>query len=186
MKPAEDASGYRQTFITFKDGVDVRAASRTLKIRSQNDREVTFPRPPGEVSKLDQVRDLPRLLALFLGALAAVALVHALVQTVHRRRRELGVLRAIGFTRRQVAATIGWQAAALALVGAVVGLPLGVAVGRWLWTGVAQGLGVAPAPDVALPVVLVVPAAVVVAALVGSALGAVAGRSPASVALRAE
>jgi cell division protein FtsX len=186
MKPEDGASGYRQTLITFNDGVDARAASRTLKIRSENDRTVTFPRPPGEVAKLAQVRGLPRLLALLLGALAVVALLHALVQTVQRRRVELGVLRAIGFTRRQVASTIGWQAAALALVGALIGLPTGIAVGRWLWTGVAQGLGVASRPDVALGLLLVVPVALAVAALVGAALGTIAARTPAAVALRAE
>jgi predicted lysophospholipase L1 biosynthesis ABC-type transport system permease subunit len=108
------------------------------------------------------------------------------MQTVQRRRVELGVLRAIGFTRRQVAAAIGWQAAALALVGAAVGLPAGIAVGRWLWTVVAQGLGVAPEPDVALPLLLVVPAAAALAALVGMGMGSLAGRRPAAVALRTE
>jgi hypothetical protein len=184
--PANEDSGYRQTLITFREGVDVRAASRSLKIRSENDRTVTFPRPPGEVAKLDQVRDLPRILAMFLAALAVMALLHALAQTVHRRRGELGVLRAIGFTRRQVAGTVGWQGAALAFVGAAVGLPAGIAVGRWLWTGVAQGLGVAPAPEVAIPLVLVVPGAVALATLTGLALGALSARSPAAAALRAE
>jgi predicted lysophospholipase L1 biosynthesis ABC-type transport system permease subunit len=96
------------------------------------------------------------------------------------------VLRAIGFTRRQVAGTIGWQAAALALVGGGVGLPHGIAAGRWVWSSVADGLGVAPRPEVALPLLLVVPAAVAVAAGVGAALGGLTGRSPAAVALRAE
>lgn len=182
----DDSSGFKQTMITFKPGVDVAKAARTLGIRNQNDRSVTFPRPPGEVAKLDQVRDLPNLLALFLGALALVALLHAIVQTVHRRRLELGVLRAIGFTRGQVAGSIGWQASAVALVGAGLGLPLGIAVGRWLWTLVADGLGVAPAPQVALPLVALVPAAVAIAALVGVALGSFAGRTPAAVALRTE
>lgn len=179
-------SAYRQTLITFREGVDQRVASRTIPIKSQNDRTVTFPRPPAEVAKLDQVRDLPRLLALFLGALAIVALLHALAQTVQRRRVELGVLRAIGFTRRQVAGAIGWQAAALAVVGAAVGLPLGTAVGRWLWSGVAQGLGVAAHPQVAVTLLLVVPIAGAFAALVGLALGGWTGRTTAAAALRAE
>ena len=182
----DDSSGFRQTMVTFEPGVDVARAARTLEIRNQNDRSVTFPEPPGEVAKLDQVRDLPSVLALFLGALAVVALLHALVQTVHRRRLELGVLRAIGFTRGQVAGSIGGQASAVALVGAGLGLPLGIAVGRWLWTVVADGLGVAPVPQVALPLLALVPAAVAIAALVGLALGFYAGRTSAAVALRAE
>jgi hypothetical protein len=181
-----DSSGYNQTLIIFKPGVDPAKASQSIDIEEENDRRVTYPVAPAAVSNLDQVRGLPRLLAIFLGGLAILAVGHALIQTVQRRRVELGVLRAIGFTRRQVAGTIGWQAAALALVGGVVGLPLGVALGRWVWTSVAHGLGIAPQPEVALPLLLVVPAAVAVAALVGSALGSLASRSPASVALRTE
>jgi hypothetical protein len=181
-----DSSGYHMAVVTFRPGVDVRRAARTIEVHSQNDRTIIYPTTPPEVTKLAQVRDLPRLLALFLAALAALAVVHALVQTVQRRRVELGVLRAIGFTRTQIAATIGWQASALALVGAAVGLPAGVAIGRWLWTGVAQSLGVAPKPDVAPALLLLLPAAVVVAALVGSALGSLAGRTPAATALRSE
>ena len=182
----QDSSGYRQTIIRFRPGVDVRRAARTLYAPNENDRTTTFPSPPAEVAKLDQVRGLPRLLAVFLGALAGLAIIHALVQTVQRRRVELGVLRAIGFTRAQVAGSMGWQAVSLAVVGAGVGLPVGVALGRWVRTAVAKGLGVAPQPAVALPVLLVVPAAIAVAALAGAVLGAVAGRSPASVALRTE
>ncbi|MEY2476052.1 MAG: putative transport system permease protein [Actinomycetota bacterium] len=182
----QDSSGYNQALIKFRPGVDVRKAAATIKVHDENDRTITYPSPPPEVEKLVQVRGLPRVLGLFLAALAAVALLHALVQTVQRRRTELGVLRAIGFTRGQVAGAIGWQAAALAVVGAAVGLPAGVAVGRWVWTIVADGLGIAPQPEVAVPLLLVVPAAVAVAALLGSALGGLAGRTPPAISLRTE
>jgi hypothetical protein len=180
------SSGYSMAVIDFRPGVDVHRAAASIGTQAQNDRTILYPQTPPAVAKLDQVRGLPRVLALFLAALAALAVIHALMQTVQRRRVELGVLRAIGFTRRQVAAAIGWQAAALALVGAAVGLPAGIAVGRWLWTVVAQGLGVAPEPDVALPLLLVVPAAAALAALVGMGMGSLAGRRPAAVALRTE
>ena len=71
------------------------------------------------------------------------------------------------------------------MVGAGVGLPAGVALGRWVWTVVANGLGVAPRPDVALLVVLVVPGTAAVAGLAGVALGRFAGHAPAA-ALRTE
>jgi ABC-type lipoprotein release transport system permease subunit len=132
------------------------------------------------------VEDLPRLLGLFLGGLAALALLHALVQTSQRRRTELGVLRAIGFTRGQVSGAIGWQATALAGLATVLGLPLGIAVGRWVWTFVAQGLGVVPRPTFGLALFLLVPCAALVAAAAGAMLGALAGRTPAAVALRTE
>jgi hypothetical protein len=184
--PSVDSSGYRQAVVLFEPGVDVAKAAATIDIQEQNDRAVTAPQAPPEVSKLDQVRGLPRVLALFLAGLAVLAVLNALVQTVQRRRTELGVLRAMGFTRGQVAGTIGWQAAALALVGAGLGLPAGVALGRWVWSAVAEGLGVASQPEVAMILLAVGPAAVAMAALTGVVLGGLSGRRPAAVALRTE
>ena len=180
-----ESSAFHQTLIRFRPGVDVHNAARTIVPPDVNDQTISFAKPGPEVAKLDQVRGLPRLLGFFLGGLAFLALLHALVQTVQRRRTELGVLRAIGFTRGQVAGTIGWQAVALAVVGAGAGLPAGVALGRWVWTVVANGLGVAPRPEVALLLLLVVPATAAVAGLVGVALGRFAGHAPAA-ALRTE
>jgi putative ABC transport system permease protein len=50
-------------------------------------------------------------------------------------------LRALGFNRRQVAETLASEATALSLVAIVLGLPLGIALGRWGWRTVADRLG---------------------------------------------
>ena len=70
---------------------------------------------------------------LALGAIAALAL--TLLASVRQRRRDLALLKTMGFVRRQLAASVAWQATVAAMVGIVVGLPLGVvdgpvAVGR--------------------------------------------------------
>ena len=62
--------------------------------------------------------------------------------SVRRRRRELALLKTIGFGRRQVSATVAWQATTLAFVGLVVGIPIGLLLGRLVWQRVADGLGV--------------------------------------------
>jgi hypothetical protein len=49
-----------------------------------------------------------------------------------RRRRDLAVPKTIGFTRRQLAATVAWQASVAAIVGIVVGVL--IALGPSLWT----------------------------------------------------
>jgi hypothetical protein len=56
-----------------------------------------------------------------------------LIASVRRRRRELALLKTLGFTQRQLATTVAWQSSASAVVGIVVGIPLGIALGRWLW-----------------------------------------------------
>ncbi|QES41629.1 ABC transporter permease [Streptomyces venezuelae] len=60
-------------------------------------------------------------MAAVLGGFAAVAAINTLVMTVLDRRRELGTLRLIGSTRRQVLRMIRWEALLVASAGIVIG-----------------------------------------------------------------
>jgi predicted lysophospholipase L1 biosynthesis ABC-type transport system permease subunit len=53
----------------------------------------------------------------------------------------VAVLRAIGFARSQISATVAWQATTTAVIALAVGLPLGVGAARWAWQVVADGIG---------------------------------------------
>jgi putative ABC transport system permease protein len=53
-------------------------------------------------------------------------MVNTLVLSVFERTRELGMLRAIGMTRRQARRMIRQESVITALIGAAMGLPLGV------------------------------------------------------------
>ena len=50
--------------------------------------------------------------------------------TVRRRKHDLAVLRSMGLTRRDSRLAIVWQSTLLAIVGLVIGVPLGIVVGR--------------------------------------------------------
>jgi putative ABC transport system permease protein len=52
-------------------------------------------------------------------------IVNTLVLTIYERTRELGMLRAVGMTRRQVRRMIRHEAVVTALIGAALGIPLG-------------------------------------------------------------
>ncbi|KUN28996.1 ABC transporter permease [Streptomyces antibioticus] len=67
------------------------------------------------------------LMAAVLGGFAAVAAVNTLVMTVLDRRRELGTLRLIGSTRRQVLRMIRWEALLVALAGIALGTAIALA-----------------------------------------------------------
>ena len=68
----------------------------------------------------------------------------------------------LGFTRRQVRATVLWQATTLVSIGLLAGVPIGFVVGNRLWHAVAARLGVSPATAVPLmAVLLTIPAALV-------------------------
>ena len=107
-----------------------------------------------------------------LGLFGIAALAQLVVLYCRRRRRDLAVLKTMGVLRRQVFAITYWQTSALAGVSLLIGLPLGIAVGRWIWDIFAANVGVAT--DAAIPtwtILLVVPVLVVVANLVASIPG---------------
>jgi hypothetical protein len=142
---------------------------------------------PADISNYERVQSTPAVLAGLLVVLAAAALTHTLVTWVRQRRRDLAVLRAVGFERGQVAAAVAWQSTTLAGLALVVGLPLGVVAGRWLWLLFARQLGVAP--DVVVPALLLlsaVPVTIVLAGLVAVVPGLSARRLSPAAALRAE
>jgi hypothetical protein len=91
-----------------------------------------------------QMGSQPLALALALAVAAVLSLVVALVASVRERRRQLALLKALGLTRRQVRQVIVWQASIILVAAAIIGVPLGIAAGRWAWSSFAVSLGVVP------------------------------------------
>jgi len=110
----------------------------------------------------------------FSALIAAVGLVNNLSLSVLQRTRELGLLRALGFTSRQLRQMVRSEAAQLTAAAVVVGLALGIGYG---WVGAQSLLGTAPGVEgLLLPVV---PLWLVGAVVVGGAiLTAVASVAP--------
>ncbi len=148
---------------------------------------VISPQRPAEIVNYRTMGDTPLFLASGLAAGAVVALGVTLAASVRGRRRDLALLKALGFTPRQLAATVVWQATVAAVVGTVVGVPLGVALGRQLWTVFAHNIYVVPEPTVpVLSVVAVVIGAFVFANVVAALPGRLAARTPSALILRTE
>jgi len=142
---------------------------------------------PAQIVDYHSVGSTPVFLAaaLALGAVAALAL--TLVASVRRRRRDLALLEALGFTPRQLARVVAWQATVTALVGVVVGVPLGILIGRQLWTLFARSINAVPDPTVpTVSVLLVVLGSLIFANLVATIPGRIAARTSTALALRAE
>lgn len=142
---------------------------------------------PSAIVSLGELRSLPFSLAIFFGLLAVATVAHALVTTIRRRRHDLAVLRSIGFTRRDTRIAIAWQSTVIALVGVVVGVPLGIIAGRAVWKQLAESFPVAYTPPLALvAMLLVVPVAIGLANLVAAAPAYAATRIRPATALRTE
>jgi hypothetical protein len=148
------------------------------------------PRPverPADIANYARVRATPLILAGLLAVIAAAMIGHALVTSVRRRRHDLAILKTLGFVRRQVSATVAWQATTFAVIALALGLPIGVAVGRWIWTVFADQLGVPPEPVVSLPVILLaIPATLLLANVIAAIPGRLASRTHPAVVLRTE
>ena len=187
LGPAEE-SGYGMFYLRFAPDADPEAALRSLQRPPSGPPQVVdLPRPPADVANLGRVGALPNVLAGLLALLAASALAHLLVTSVRRRRHDLAILKALGFVRRQVSAAVAWQATAVALVALAVGLPLGVALGRWTWSLLADRMGLGAAPVTPGPALLAgVAGTVLVANLIAAWPGRVAARTRPAVALRSE
>lgn len=117
---------------------------------------------PVNLVNFGQAVDFPLLLGLTLALFGAATLAHLLFVSVRRRRRQMALLKTLGFVRRQVVSAICWQAATVALVGVITGLPLGIVLGRFAWRFFASYLGAVPVA--VTPVALVSGIAVVVLA----------------------
>jgi ABC-type lipoprotein release transport system permease subunit len=171
--------------VWIEDGADRDATLASL--RQAFDRFYFETSTPSQVTNLGLVSGQPAILALVIAVLAGAALIHALVTSVRGSRRQIGVLKSVGFTNRQVVSMVAWHASLLSAGALVIGIPLGIIAGRVIWRAIVGGLGRVSAP--ALPVGAVVAVVVVVLAVANlAALGpgwAAARTRPAS-ALRTE
>ena len=176
---------------TTADHADPRAIEQRLaRLPDVGDPEtigIEAPRLPLEVRRLQQVDNLPYFLAGFLALLGATAIGYTLATSVRRRRGELAVLKTLGFTRRQLGAMIAWQATTVACIGIMLGVPLGIIVGRLIWQTITDSAGVAFSPEVSIMFVV---GAALAALLFANAAASLAGRAAAhispAIALRAE
>jgi putative ABC transport system permease protein len=92
-----------------------------------------------QASQLDQLLGLVYSLLGLAIVIALFGIGNALSLSVLERTRELGLLRAVGMTRRQLRSSVRWEAVLVALFGTTLGLAVGL-VFAWALTRVADGL----------------------------------------------
>ncbi len=133
--------------IGIADGVDEATAAATV------DAVGTAFGAPGAQTRaqyLDSVgSDVQVLLGLIYGLLglailiAVMGIANTLALSMHERTRELGLLRAVGQTRRQLRTTVRWESLLIALFGTTAGVGLGVFLGWALTRAIAAQEGTA-------------------------------------------
>jgi hypothetical protein len=191
-QPSPTLNGPKLVFVRLRPGVSATAGEALLKKAAAAGNRALAALPnglgggdsvailgvqyPAEIENYRTIGDTPAVLALALAAGAMAALGFTLSTSVRRRRRDLAMLRALGFTGGQLRSVVVWQASANGLVGVVAGVPIGILLGRWLWTLFARHIDAVPEPTV--PVLSVVIVAAVTMVLV-NVVAALPGRSAA-------
>jgi ABC-type lipoprotein release transport system permease subunit len=123
-----------------------------------------LPVVPTSLINFGEAVNFPLIFGGIVAIFGAATISHLLVVSVARRRREIGLLKMLGFTNRQVISSVAWQVTTLTLVGLVIGLPLGIVAGRAVWDLFASELGVVPVAVVSPGIIALLAAGVLVTA----------------------
>ena len=174
-------------YIRFTPGVDKDKAVRHYRQLLNRNYDILTPSRPGDLVNFGQVQNLPVLLAGLIAVLAVATLVHTLVTSIRRRRRDLAILKMLGFVPTQIRWAVAWQATTFVSAALLIGLPVGIAVGRLVWTAFTHQLGTAADPVTpSVRLLLTIPAAVLLANVIAAVPAIIAGRMKPALALRAE
>ena len=142
---------------------------------------------PEEIVDSHSIVAIPAVLGASLAVGAALALGTTLVASVRRRRRDLAVLKTLGFSGRQLGTIVAWQSSVTVAIGTAIGVPLGIILGHVLWNGFAEAIHAVPVTSIPVAYVTAIAVGAVVLANVVAAVPArIAARTPTAVLLRAE
>ncbi len=162
--PHAEQVGHVVVLIDLADGVsEAKGAAAVTTITERNG----APNPQTRSEYIDSIGSEVDQMLLFVYAMLALAVLIALMGiantlslSIHERTRELGLLRAIGQTRREVRSTVRWESVIVAIFGTLGGIGLGSFLGWGLMRALAaqEGFGTFALPITSLGVILVLAA----------------------------
>src|SRR4029079_15894654 len=147
-------------FVTLADGVSIADRQAAVAAVAAAPREPDPLTRDGYVDSIgDQVDQMLYVIYGLLGIAVLIAVMsvgNTLSLSIHERTRELGLLRAVGQTRRQLRSALRWESVIVAVFGTIGGLALGTFLGWGLMRAMkAEGaFGGLEAPIVPLAVIL--------------------------------
>ncbi len=137
----------QMVLVGLVDGVDPAAARPALEAvvadypnAELNDTEQYLAKVSGQ---LDTVLNMMTGMLAMAIVIALLGIANTLALSIMERKREIGLLRAVGMTRRQVRRMIRWEAVLIAIFGAVIGLLVGIGLGVAVVAAVGGGIQLA-------------------------------------------
>lgn len=120
-------------FATVADGVEVATARSAVEdVVEGHPSAVVRDQAEFRDEQIGQIEQLLGLVTALLGMailIAVLGITNTLALSVFERTREIGLLRAVGMTRRQARSMIRWEAVIVSVIGAVLGVVVGVFFG---------------------------------------------------------
>jgi putative ABC transport system permease protein len=92
-------------------------------------------------AQIDPLLGFVRVMLALSIVIAVFGIYNTLALSIYERTRELGLLRAVGMTRRQMRTTVRWESVIIALFGALLGIVIGVFFG-WLMVRAVHDQGI--------------------------------------------
>ncbi len=164
--------------VGLKPGVGVEtgkhAVQRTVDAYGAPDVENRSEFVASETQGVDMMLGIVYVLLALAILIALMGIANTLSLSIYERTRELGLLRAIGESRRQVRSMIRWESVIIAVFGTLGGLGVGVFLGWALVEAASQGTGDMLSPTFSAPI-----AQLAVLLVVGGIAGVLAGLRPA-------
>ncbi len=131
-----------KVLVVADDGTEVRDVEQRLDVLLRDRPDATVMDKEefqGEMSGIvNQLLTVVTVLLLLAVVIALLGIVNTLALSVFERTRELGLLRAVGMTRRQIRAMVRWESVMIAGMGTVLGAGLGVGLGVTLVRALAD------------------------------------------------
>ncbi|HSJ27163.1 MAG TPA: FtsX-like permease family protein [Acidimicrobiia bacterium] len=133
-----------QVLVRFLPGVDVAEASRQVGVAIESFPSIQIQDQDGFREEASgQIGGIVNLLYALLAVsivIGTLGVIGTLLLSVVERTREIGLLRAIGMSRRQVRRMIRWEAVIIAVFGGVLGTIIGVVFGVAVVWSIGQEL----------------------------------------------
>ncbi|MFT7600731.1 MAG: putative ABC transport system permease protein [Acidimicrobiales bacterium] len=173
-RPHLNVDGVGIVGITYAEGVDAETAQNAVKTITTNYPQLTVQDNSeyqetlaGQISQLQVIINALLVLCLIV---AFFGIVNTMALSVLERTREIGLLRAVGMTRKQLKTTVRWEAVIVSVFGALLGVLMGLLLG---WAAVVA------IPDSFISKVDIPWAQIVLFVVVGAIIGVIAAYFPA-------
>ena len=106
-----------------------KALDRTLKAYLNAELQDRTQFKEAQAAQIDQLLNLIYALLFLAVIIALIGIANTLALSIYERTRELGLLRAVGMSRRQLRSSVRWESVIISLLGTFLGLVIGLFFG---------------------------------------------------------